>query len=141
MKIAHGTRAGYKKGCRCEPCTAANREYFRAYRAAKCTGLATVTPLKAVAAQVSQETHREPGPNELAVIEQTAQSAAAAVQPATVAMALTMARVLDDEKSRAMHPQATRQLHALLTSLAPAKRKSRGRLARVQSMTSGTAAR
>lgn len=31
----HGTRTGYLKSCRCEPCTAAKREYDRAWRAAR----------------------------------------------------------------------------------------------------------
>jgi len=32
---AHGTAACYKRGCKCAPCTAANRDKMRAYRAAK----------------------------------------------------------------------------------------------------------
>lgn len=28
---AHGTRSRYQRGCRCDPCTAANRDYQRAY--------------------------------------------------------------------------------------------------------------
>lgn len=30
-KTRHGTRAGYQKGCRCNPCRAASRAYSRAH--------------------------------------------------------------------------------------------------------------
>ncbi|MCT1790601.1 hypothetical protein [Dermabacter hominis] len=30
--LRHGTNAGYQRGCRCESCRAANRDYMRTYR-------------------------------------------------------------------------------------------------------------
>src|SRR5438046_1999815 len=30
--LVHGTRAGYQKGCRCEPCKVADRQYLNHYR-------------------------------------------------------------------------------------------------------------
>jgi integrase len=33
--IEHGTRTGYGRGCRCEPCTAAQRDHIRAVRGTK----------------------------------------------------------------------------------------------------------
>lgn len=30
--LRHGTNAGYQRGCRCDLCTAANRDYMRTYR-------------------------------------------------------------------------------------------------------------
>lgn len=30
--LRHGSKAGYQRGCRCEACRAANREYMRIYR-------------------------------------------------------------------------------------------------------------
>lgn len=33
LPVTHGTRSRYRKGCRCEECTVANREYMRRFRA------------------------------------------------------------------------------------------------------------
>lgn len=35
MAAEHGTRARYTAGCHCDPCTVANRDYMRAYMAAR----------------------------------------------------------------------------------------------------------
>lgn len=41
----HGTRAMYKTGCRCEPCTVANRSYQRGYMQLRRQGIPWVSPV------------------------------------------------------------------------------------------------
>jgi hypothetical protein len=77
----------------------------------------------------------QPGPNELAVRQQCEQSPKAKDKPASVEQAVTMARILDNPEFAPMHPQASRQLQALLTDLGQPKTKSGGRLYAVQQMT------
>lgn len=38
MAAEHGTHSAYVLGCRCADCTAANRDYMRAYRQRRRTG-------------------------------------------------------------------------------------------------------
>jgi hypothetical protein len=78
---------------------------------------------------------------EAAVIEETSNLAAALDHPAMVATARAMARVLDDQKQITQHATCSRQLTQILQMLsAGTKKKSKGRLARVTSMTSGRVA-
>lgn len=105
------------------------------------------SPKNAAAETVSTEavagSNEQPvvGPNEQAVIEQCAQSGMTEQRPATVMQARTMARILDDAARMHDHPKASDQLHKLLTSLdPPRKRKTSGRLSSVKAM-SGTGIR
>jgi hypothetical protein len=36
--VTHGTRSGYRRGCRCRPCSEANTTYFQSYRTQTVTG-------------------------------------------------------------------------------------------------------
>lgn len=81
----------------------------------------------------------EPGPIEAAVIEECAALSLAAERPAMVMAARNMARICDDEKKSALHATANRQLTAVLNDLrGGSKKKSKGRLSRIQSMTKPT---
>lgn len=42
--MTHGTNAGYRQGCRCDPCREAQNDYRHAYRARKRTPTYTPTP-------------------------------------------------------------------------------------------------
>jgi hypothetical protein len=74
------------------------------------------------------------GENEAGVREQVRYSRLAEQRPGTVAQAITLAKILDDPQMKPMHPQTSRQLHTLLTSLDGPKKKSGGRLAMVSAM-------
>jgi hypothetical protein len=142
---AHGT-TGYRRGCRCVKCKAAHAKEARDHRARnpvartrRSDPLAKVVamPTRTQAPADPDPVPTEPGPVEQSVIDQCQDSSLAETRPATVQQALALARVIDNKEFSAMHPTASRQLHTLLTSLEPAKKKSRrgGRLAVVQQMT------
>jgi hypothetical protein len=146
----HGTTTEYRNGCRCQPCRNAEAAKKRRQRASALTGgatdgavvrlvLSTGQPARKTKA-VSKPKAKVVGPNEQAVLDQCAASPLAADQPATVAQAVSLAKILDDEACKAMWPTTSRQLHALMLALRAPQKKSRGRLARVQAMTRGKAA-
>jgi len=145
MDVPHGRR-GYRRGCRCGVCRADETQRKREYRAGIPPEQRAVVRLLPTTRQpAASKPKPEPeaavmGENEVAVRLQCANSLKAADQPGTVSQAITLAKILDREAFSAMHPTTSRQLQALLTSLAGPKRKSRGRLARVQSLTSGKVA-
>jgi hypothetical protein len=128
----HGTSAMYRRGCRCGPCATVERDRVRRWRHTKMTGedrsLAAVVPL---AAKTSRKSKRAGpavvGANEAAVLAQCEAAPKAADAPGTVQQAITLARILDDEDCKAMWPTTSRQLHALLLSLAAPRGKSGGR--------------
>lgn len=146
--MKHGTKNGYRQGCRCDECTAAQAEHQRDYLQRKKAGQigdASVTPLftggaaKGVAAEpVSAEPEAEYqiGPVEMGVIEECRNFPQAQARPAMVEQARALARLLDDERRVALWPTTSRQLTTILNDLRDsAKRKARGRLASVQKMT------
>ena len=138
MDVPQHGRRGYRRGCRCAVCRADETQRKREFRAG-------IPPEQRAVVRLlpTTKTTRQPDPpgeNELAVREQCARSPKAADQPGTVSQAITLAKILDREEFSAMHPTTSRQLQALLTSLAAPNTKSRGRLARVQSLTSGKVA-
>jgi hypothetical protein len=142
----------YRRGCRCGPCATVERERVRRYRHAKMTGgssavvqdtqnsenqsLAAVVPL--APAKTSRKSRAKPavvGANEAAVMAQCEAALKAADLPGTVEQARTLAKILDDDDCKAMWPTTSRQLHALLLSLAGSKAKSQGRLYAIRKMT------
>jgi hypothetical protein len=142
--VPHGRRR-YRRGCRCAVCRADETQRKREYRAGIPADQRAVVSLllpttRRPAAASNPEPEPTMGDNEIAVRAQCESSPKAADNPGTVSQAVTLARILDRPEFAAMHPTTSRQLHALLTSLAAPKRKSRARLTRIRSMTSGTVA-
>jgi hypothetical protein len=163
----HGV-SGYRAGCRCITCTMAESERKRNYRATgtgsksggvkaarnsqDCADTGNVTPIRVIgtgkrrtAARGTargRESLSEPkvGINEEAVRDQCAASARAADQPATVAQAITLSRILDNDRFAAIHANVGRQLNALMMQLDGPKTKRKGRLAVVTTMVSGKVA-
>lgn len=151
--ITHG-RKGYEKGCGCGVCSGAERDYQQKRKA---EGLqprngqsfrkqpdddATVTQLHVV--QGNSESARpmtatpvpRVGPAEKAVIEECEGLSIAAERPGVVEMARCLARIMDDKKSIGLWPTTSRQLQSMLNDLrGNSKRKTRGRIAKVQNMT------
>jgi hypothetical protein len=76
------------------------------------------------------------GPMEAAVIEECAGLSLAAERPAMVMAARNSAAICDDKKKATLHTQANRQMVAILNDLrGNSRKKSKGRLAKVQAMT------
>jgi hypothetical protein len=138
----HGSDTRYRDGCRCRGCRAAHAEVARNQRARnpvartrRSNPLGKVLALPKTQAPADPDpVPVEPGPVEQSVIDQCQDSALAEARPATVQQALALARVIDNKEFAAMHPTASRQLHTLLTSLEPAKKKARGKLYAIQNM-------
>lgn len=77
----------------------------------------------------------EPGPCEQAAIDLCRDSPVAADDPTLLPRMRAMGRILDDPEKCAMHPTTNRQYQALADKLTShRKRKSGGRLVRVQAM-------
>lgn len=154
--ITHG-RKGYEKGCGCGVCSAAEREYQQKRKA---QGLqprngqsfrkqpdddeeATVTKLHVVQGNSEPPLPPPPpanvgpvGPVERSIIEECSGLSIAVERPGVVEMARCLARILDDKKSIGLWPTTSRQLQVMLNDLrGNSKRKTRGRIAKVQNMT------
>lgn len=157
--ITHG-REGYKAGCNCEVCRGAERDYQQKRKA---EGLqprngqsfrkvvddeseATVTTLHVV--QGDSQGDPEPsepqpkvptpriGPVERSIIDECAGLSIAVERPGVVEMARCLAKIMDDKKSIGLWPTTSRQLQVMLNDLrGNSKRKTRGRIAKVQNMT------
>jgi hypothetical protein len=136
---SHGTRYMYqKKGCRCDACTQANRDYFKARNQAKNAekhGGGTVTVLKTVATGATQPAVREIGPNEAGTLLELEGLPAAASRPGLVQVVLTLARLMDSPMAIAQHPQAAGRWAEIMDRLRKGAEK-KGRLSAVRQMTS-----
>lgn len=138
MAATHGTRYMYQtKGCRCEDCTAANRDYFKirnqAKNAAKHGG--NVTVLKVAAGLEQPDVVREIGPNEAGTLIELAELPLAVTRPGLAQVALTLARLLDSPLAIAQHPQAAGRWAETMDRLRKGAEK-KGRLSAVRQMTS-----
>lgn len=122
----HGTRRGYKDGCRCDDCKDAQRLYQQRYRERQ-RSLAPVANGAPVASS--------PGPVESGVKAEISALAAEAC-PGLAAVALALARnVMDNPRAVYQQPAAAKVLAVLLDKLHSASVPGRrGRLALVRTM-------
>lgn len=129
---AHGFK-GYREGCRCRICKAANRDYMRGYRAER-RGLGERPPQPDSAAVTVLPTVvvDEPGPIEQGVLDEVQGLSAAGRRPSAVQAAVRLARNLDNPKLAVSHPSTARQLMGIMASLREASNYRQGsRLAAV----------
>ncbi|VBA60293.1 hypothetical protein [Mycobacterium attenuatum] len=119
----HG-RSRYRRGCRCDVCRQANREYQRGHRAKQ---------LQAVPAPASDSTGVVT-PVVDAVQAEIDASPIAGQRPGLAAIALAMARILDNPHAIPQQPAAAARLVELLGKLSKGT-QPRARLAAVQKMT------
>jgi hypothetical protein len=152
MAFQHGTRDAYGKGCRCTPCTLANAEYQRNYRA-RGTGAkastATVRPVRTLTAGTPRTSARRPArgqesapqdrPGELeTVVASECERLAPGVEYAAECVgARRMAQILDRPDLAGLHVKASVELERAMKVLRDPKgpqRKSKGRLAKVQQL-------
>ena len=139
MTLEHG-RTRYTRGCRCDECKAAERDYQRnRYRRQR--GLPVDPPDPPVLNVVdSQPVSSLNGSVVAAVRAELNAVPAAAERPGLAAAALALAAILDDHQHVAVQPAAARQLAAILGTLSKPTQR-RGKLAVVKSMTNQRAAR
>jgi hypothetical protein len=133
MAQQHGTSTAYRDGCRCPACRAGNTQRGRDYQARR-AATQNVVPIAQPKTRTSAPPPEPLGDNELAVIAQCDQLPKAAEKQSIVAQAKALARILDNAELISMWPTTSRQLQSLLATLDGPPRKSRGRLAAVQSM-------
>ncbi len=100
MTAAHGSATSYQNGCRCGDCRKANRERIRAYRAARRGDPAPV----GLPVDVGEGTVVDAVRRDLAALQVAAQ------RPADAAVALAMAKLLDDPSAGPQHPSAAGRL-------------------------------
>ena len=140
---------------RCQVCRAANAQYMRDKRAQdKAMAQAdNVRPIKSAQGRVKTQPSRPvaasepptepqppedlgPGPVELAIMASCETSPVAAERPELVAMALCLAKLMDNQQLQKDHTSASRQLSNLMAQLKPtAKSKMKARLVTVKKMT------
>jgi hypothetical protein len=128
MAARHGTRRGYKNGCRCDDCKYAQRLYQQRYRQRRAAGV--VADPTAPFTQ-SRLTPSEIGPVESGVEAEIAGPAES--RPGLAAAALALARILDNPKAVSSQPAAAKVLAGLLRTASAHGR--RGHLALVRTMT------
>lgn len=125
-------RSRYQAGCRCAKCCESNRLYARNHRRAKQGRLyAVAAPKSSTTPETSTET---PGPVAAAVTAQLESNPAALERPGVAAIALALARVLDNDAAIPQHPSAAHRLTEILAVLSKTAHR-RGRLRAVRTMT------
>jgi hypothetical protein len=115
MAARHGTRYGYKRGCRCAECRAAQAAYQARYRDRLLNGPPVAPELQAAG----------PGPVEVATRVELAGLSQAELQPGLAAIALCMGRVLDHPRAHSSKPAAAKQLADILDRLRQASLQGR----------------
>jgi hypothetical protein len=133
MSLEHG-RTRYARGCRCDVCKAAERDYQRErYRRRRGLPVGEPDPSTLSVLTASPDSSHD-GSVVAAVRAELDAAPEAAERPGLAAAALVLAAILDDPKHFATQPAAARQLVAILGMLSKRARR-RGKLAVVKSMT------
>jgi hypothetical protein len=134
MTLEQG-RTRYTRGCRCDVCKVAERDYQRnRYRRQR--GLPVDSPEGSPLLVASADGQGEAGPVESAVQAELHSLHAATDRPGLAQIALTLARILDNPKAVSTQPAAAKVLAALLDKLRSASaRGRRGKLSVVRTMT------
>lgn len=150
--IEHGSRKGYRAGCRCDQCKCAEAGYQRDLKQRKLESdvpvgnaagpavrLASVSNNPVTSGNTALNMYAEPA----GAVEGSAVAAVLAEikdlsdpRPGLVAIALEMARVLDDPKAITSKAPAAGRLADVLDRLSKGADKRRSRLAEVRKMTS-----
>lgn len=131
--MTHG-RTRYARGCRCDVCRAAERDYQRnRYRRQR--GLMVDAPDPPKPNGLGSQLVSPSGGCVVAAVRAELDAAPAAIErPGLTAVALALAEILDDKGHVATQPAAARQLVAILGTLSK-RTQRRGKLAAVKSMT------
>jgi hypothetical protein len=132
MTVTHG-RSRYTRGCRCNICVTAERQYQRdRYRRRHALPVDPPDPPKLNVVD-SRPVSSYDGSVVAAVRDELNAAPAAAERPGLTAVALALAAILDDPQHVAVQPAAARQLVAILGTLSK-RTQRRGKLAVVREM-------
>jgi hypothetical protein len=141
-EIKHNA-SSYAHGCRCSVCRAAGTAAKRKQRANKARvhqlseslrpAPKPVAP-KVVELPTSQQQVDTMGLNEQAVREECELSKSADTRQSVVAQAISLARILDDDRLMSMWPMTSKQLQGLMKELQGTKRKINRNLVVVSKM-------
>jgi hypothetical protein len=115
-KLEHG-RTRDTRGCRCDVCKAAERDYQRdRYRRPR--GLPVDPPEPAALNVISTQPDSPDDGSVVAAVGEELNAAPAAIErPGLTAVALALAAILDDPQHVAVQPTAARQLVAIFNTL------------------------
>lgn len=122
MSIEHG-RTRYGRGCRCNVCKAAERDYQRNRYRRRGLPIDPPAPWKPTVIE-SPPISSSDGSVVAAVRAELDATPSAVARPGLAAVALALAAILDDARHVATQPAAARQLVAILDTLS--KRTQRG---------------
>jgi hypothetical protein len=133
MTLEHG-RTRYTRGCRCDTCTAAERDYQRnRYRCQR--GLPVDQPDSPKLNVVDARPNPSHDGSVVAAVRAELNGSPGAVErPGLTAVALALAAIFDDPHHVSTQPAAARQLVAILDTLSK-RTQRRGNLAVVKAMT------
>jgi hypothetical protein len=138
MIRTHGS-SGYKRGCRCEKCRAAEATRQRRYRARNPRAQIRGPKHNVVSFPTTAQPAAAPtglGEVEQAVRLQLAGMPKALERQGEAAAAIRLAQLLDSPDHFALAAQNSYKLHVILNSLGAPKKKAKSRLAAIESMTS-----
>lgn len=133
MALKHGTRQRYGGGCRCGTCREAHRLYQRRYRERVVNGENRPAPVAAMPQPAGVTNRNEPGPVEQAVEAEV--DGLMQPRPTLVAVAVAMARILDNSRVPTPKPPAAKVLVGVMDALHKGSVQQRGRLSVVKAMT------
>jgi hypothetical protein len=135
MAARHGSRTLYGRGCRCQRCADANREYQHEYKrrkAARVTPTADDTVRELRIPPLPGEQPAGVGRVEAAVFQEISGLSSRAVRPGLTQLALSLARTVDDECAVAQRAANGRMLFEVLERLRKTSAATEGRLASVR---------
>jgi hypothetical protein len=124
MRKQHGL-SQYRRGCRCDVCLKANRDYMREYRARR-RGLRLVV--------TAGDDEVDLGSVEASVQRELDSLSAAVSRPGLCAGILAMAKILDNPNLATTQPSAARQMNSGLQRIRDSSINRGGKLAVVASM-------
>lgn len=133
MASQHGTRTSYNKGCRCDDCKQAARDYNKA-RGQAMRAEKHSSPTVARLHEAKSVATGDPGRVEAGVMAEIGELSTAGSRQGLVEIAIALARVLDSPLAIAQHPSAAHRLSETLDKLRKGADGRSGRLAAVRQM-------
>lgn len=131
----HGTNTSYIAGCRCAQCKDAHATRARQYRLRKTNG-EVIPQFRYDEPQESTPLPAETPPGQVEKAVEAELSGLAVSRPALAAIALAMARILDNPRAKSTQAPAAKVLVNVLEALHKSSaQERRGNLAVVKSMT------
>jgi hypothetical protein len=134
MSANHGTHSRYAQGCRCDDCREGHRLKAREYSQRKAAG--QVKPDPSPDLDEGKEIISLPSQGRVEAAVEAEIGAVSDTRPGLAAVALALARLMDDPTAKNQAPAAAKVLVSVLDKLcATSARQRRGNLKLVRTMT------